>query len=347
MPFFNCILSVHIYETAMRQKMEADLVHRTPTEVANDAISIVQGYTDPQHKNGIACSWGGAILRFALMIVQETIIVKSTGKRLPVRQIGHTWGGSGHGSGHNTRVAYIGTVRPESDPNLLTHTPLYNWSFQFWEGHLFDYVINRMNEEDPIATTKVRHDSGVTMQDTITFLHEAKSTSVSEEMFKITVGLARILTTQKEAWALLSSKHDITFMRAELVIDSSPKLDSNSIRIETLKENYVTQITTGHEYIRNIMTIIQRVAAILQKKELVHEKITAKAASRRDNTQVGRSNFHPRRVPDYHAVFCTDPQYRQVLDPVYVANVMEPALRDLRDNRLPIRGGYSASGYDS
>ena len=125
--------------------------------MAHDVTSIVNGYLNPQHANGVACQWGGALIRLALLLVQHAmpIVIHPDGKKTQecVMIEGSSLGGQGVGSKYNTRV-YFPVLKWQELGDLLN-----NEHFPFYEGYFIEYVCDLLKEGKAMPNTKICHDS--------------------------------------------------------------------------------------------------------------------------------------------------------------------------------------------
>ena len=67
--------------------------------------------------------------------------------------------------------------------------PLNNPRFVYYEGCFIDYVIEMLNSNKPIPTTKIQHDSSASYGEILLFMHEVKSGALEEEIIKVVIGL--------------------------------------------------------------------------------------------------------------------------------------------------------------
>ena len=97
-------------------------------------------------------------------------------------------GGSGHGSKYNTRIAYIPVAKREKKDN-----PLSFEHFKYFDGYLVDWIEKKIRNGEPVAMTKIRHDSGAVYDGCVLIVHEAQSETEPVELTKILMGLVRML----------------------------------------------------------------------------------------------------------------------------------------------------------
>ena len=169
------------------------VIHRPDfVSMSQDIIGVIDCYLSPEHSNGVACHWGGSLIRMALLLVQQCIPPKTLPNGIKTQdhvQIeGVSLGGQAVGSKYNTRVCYMPVMKGDRDDD-----PLNDPRFAFYEGYFIEYLIEMLKSQKPIPSTKIRHDSLASYGEILLFVHEAKLGSLQEEIMKVVIGLCRML----------------------------------------------------------------------------------------------------------------------------------------------------------
>ena len=191
------------------------IYHLDFAAMAHDVTSIVNGYLNPQHANRVACQWGGALIRLALLLVQHAmlIVIHPNGKKTQecVMIEGSSLGGQGVGLKYNTRVVYFPVLKWQELDDLLNDE-----FFPFYEGYFIEYVCDLLKEGKVMPSTKICHDSCMSYGELLLFVHEAQSGSMEEYILKVVLGLCRMLPYSRRPCGIITSDHDITWVQIKL-----------------------------------------------------------------------------------------------------------------------------------
>ena len=225
--------------------------------LARDIVSIADCVVDNSHSNRNACEWGGALHRIALIYVQQAIPLNPDGSQREIHACGLTMGGSGHGSKYNTRIAYIPVAKRDKKDN-----PLSSEDFKFFDGYLVDWIEKKIRNGEPVATTKIRHDSGAVYDGCVLIVHEAQSETEPVELTKILMGLVHMLpyTTDPIGW--YSNSDWATFVRVRL----NTRNGDIEYRTCATVHNDSTSTDMAHQ-VTQTMTLIKHLAGILERKD--------------------------------------------------------------------------------
>lgn len=296
-------------------------------QMAKDMIHIVDSMLDKNHSNGNACEWGGALIRLALLKAQNVVELGYPGGDACEHVIrycleGVTMGGSGNGSKYNTRCCYIPVSKVGVD-NVLE-----NPNFEYYNGYLVDYVHHRIKNNLPIASTKIRHDSGVVIGNVLIFVHEAESCTVEEEKNKVVLGLARMMPYMTVAYGIVTNVRYVTWY--SLTLDD----DNGELVLQSRRYMYYDQIRHSRtDYLNWLISHLNKLAEIFFRKGFSQYDYLKIMENSLDNPGEGRNNFQRKKLREYECVFSMDPA-SDVEDDMK-NEVILPAMEDIREKKEP------------
>ena len=319
--------------TAKLEENKDKFIHRpNAREFARDIVSVADCVCETTHPNGIACEWGGALQRFAMIYVQQGMpLIDQNGvsTQHEIRLSGITMGGTGHGSKYNTRIGYIPVFKHD-----LGDCPLADENFKFFDGYLVDFI-DKIKEGLPLATTKIRHDSGVTYDGCVVLVHEARSSRDDVEILKLLMGLCKMLPYSQEPYGWFSTSEFATFVKAEI----NPTLG----RVEYSKCHIVHNNINSTDMARKVTTtinLIKILAGILAVKESSISTYMQDTVNTRDDPQK-RQKTTVQCLSEYEGIFCVEKNTASYVDvDKFATKVMKPALNDMKHKHVP----YSVKG---
>ena len=299
-------------------------------QTARDIVSIADSIADESHSNGTACEFGGAIHRLAMEYVQAAWPLNNDGSQRATKCCGITMGGSGHGSKYNTRIAYIPVGKRHKNDY-----PLSSVDFKYFDGYLVDWIEQKIANGYPVATTKIRHDSGVVYDGCLILCHEARSSSDTVEIMKLLMGMCRIKVYAQVPYAWYSTAEWAHFVRLELN-DENGTLEYRKCSTIYNSANEADMDKKAN----SVMTLIKRIAGILMTKENNVDRYMARrravgTGGTRDDPQKSIKT-HVYQMKAQEGIFTMEEEEAEAVDiDKFGTQVLKRGWKDIREKNIP------------
>ena len=276
---FHFLFAGAVIDVKLQGSNASKFIHNPNwNEVSRDIVSIGDGIADTSHSNDVACEWAASLQRLALIYVQQAATVTITAEKAVQKKVklsSIAMGGTGHGNKLNTRIAYIPVHKRDHEDS-----PLTSEEFEYFDGHLVDFIDDKIKSGQPIATTEICHDSCVAYDSMPVLIHEAKSGPDHVEMLKLLMGLCRMFPYCNNPVGWLSGAEMATFVKAEI----NEQLGAIVYDVCYNAHNDVNSFDAMYR-VHKTIDLIKMLAGILTAKELNVDVFKAARVGTRDNPQ--------------------------------------------------------------
>ena len=229
------------------------------------AYAIINDWMRVDHSNGNGKAWGNALIKVAQILVSHSRMSR-THRDVKIIGRSESFGGQGSHSPYQSKVAYV-KILPEQVPvGSIERRRMISTSDRNW-GEIDKALFEHFNTQDHLPTTTLGADYLYTLGNVVVLSGESLSKSVVEDILKILVSSARLLTYFDFAFGMISSKRSVIFVIVRSVdnryiyapyeIVTRPNIP-NEARSETAKD-----IATYINAMGRVISVLYKIVAFM------------------------------------------------------------------------------------